>query len=110
MYCVNCAKEMPDGSRFCSACGAGQPGVANAAPAPVKRLMRSSRDKKLGGVCAGLAEYFDVDPTLIRVVWLIALFCGGVGLLLYIILWIVLPLAPPATTVMHTTTGTVAQV
>jgi phage shock protein C len=109
MYCVNCAKEMPDGSRFCSACGAGQPGVANSAPVPVKRLMRSSRDKKLGGVCAGLAEYFDVDPTLIRVVWLIALFCGGVGLLLYIILWIVLPLAP-TTTVMHTATGTVAQV
>jgi phage shock protein PspC (stress-responsive transcriptional regulator) len=51
-----------------------------------------------------------VDPTLIRVVWLIALFCGGVGLLLYIILWIVLPLAPRATAVMHTTTGTVAQV
>jgi phage shock protein C len=110
MYCVNCAKEMPDGSRFCSACGARQPGVVNAAPAPVKRLMRSSTDKKLGGVCAGLAEYFDVDPTLIRVVWLIALFCGGVGLLLYIILWIVLPLAPRATAVMHTTTGTVAQV
>ena len=103
---------MPDGSNFCSACGARQAAVANAASAPpyapVKRLMRSSTDKKLGGVCAGLAEYFDVDPTIIRVVWLIAVFCGGVGLLLYLILWIVLPLAP-ATSVMHTSPGTIAQ-
>jgi phage shock protein C len=113
MYCVNCAKEMPEGSKFCSACGARQSSVGNTAPvpnmAPAKRLMRSSTNKKLGGVCAGLADYFDVDPTIVRVVWLIAVFCGGAGLLLYLILWIVLPLAP-ATSVMHTSTGTVAQV
>jgi phage shock protein PspC (stress-responsive transcriptional regulator) len=56
--------------------------------------MRSSTDKKLGGVCAGLAEYFDMDPTLVRVLWLLVVLCGGTGILLYIILWIVLPLAP----------------
>ena len=56
--------------------------------------MRSSRDKKLGGVCAGLAEYFDLDPTIVRIVWLLAIFLGGTGLLLYLILWIALPLAP----------------
>jgi phage shock protein C len=63
--------------------------------------MRSSRDKKVGGVCAGLADYFDLDPTLVRIVWLLAVFCAGTGLLLYIILWIALPLAPatPALTV-----------
>jgi phage shock protein PspC (stress-responsive transcriptional regulator) len=58
--------------------------------------MRSSRDKKIGGVCAGLADYFDLDPTLVRVLWLLAVFCAGTGFLVYLILWIVLPLAPPA--------------
>ncbi len=60
-----------------------------------KKLMRSSTDKKLGGVCAGLAEYFDMDVTLVRVLWLLVVLCGGTGILLYIILWLVLPLAPP---------------
>jgi phage shock protein PspC (stress-responsive transcriptional regulator) len=56
--------------------------------------MRSSRDKKIGGVCAGLADYFDLDPTLVRIVWLLAVFFAGTGLLVYVILWIALPLAP----------------
>jgi phage shock protein PspC (stress-responsive transcriptional regulator) len=56
--------------------------------------MRSSRDKKIGGVCAGLADYFDLDPTLVRVLWLLAIFCAGTGVLVYLILWIALPLAP----------------
>src|SRR5258708_21568947 len=60
-----------------------------------KKLMRSSTNKKLGGVCAGLAEYFDMDVTLVRVLWLLVVLCGGTGILLYIILWLVLPLAPP---------------
>jgi phage shock protein C len=59
-----------------------------------KKLMRSSTDKKLGGVCAGLAEYFDMDVTLVRVLWLLVVLCGGTGILLYVILWLVLPLAP----------------
>jgi phage shock protein PspC (stress-responsive transcriptional regulator) len=58
--------------------------------------MRSSTDKKIGGVCAGLADYFDLDPTIVRVVWLLAIFFAGTGLLVYIILWIVLPIAPAA--------------
>jgi len=56
--------------------------------------MRSSRDKKIGGVCAGLADYFDLDATIVRVVWLLAIFFAGTGFLIYIVLWIVLPLAP----------------
>ncbi|MDP9146876.1 MAG: PspC domain-containing protein [Acidobacteriota bacterium] len=69
---------------------------------PVKRLMRSVTDKKIAGVCGGLAEYFDIDPTLVRVLWLVTLFFAGTGLLAYVILWIVLPVAParlPATSV-----------
>ena len=98
MQCQTCHKEIADGSKFCYNCGAqqaagtGTPGVA--AAQPVKRLMRSSRDKKIGGVCAGLADYFDLDATIVRVVWLLAIFFAGTGLLVYLILWIVLPLAP----------------
>jgi len=56
--------------------------------------MRSSTDKKIAGVCAGLADYFDLDPTIVRVVWLLAVLLAGTGGLAYLILWIVLPLAP----------------
>jgi phage shock protein PspC (stress-responsive transcriptional regulator) len=70
--------------------------------------MRSSRDKKIGGVCAGLADYFDLDPTLVRVLWLLAIFCAGTGVLVYLILWIALPLAPACPPV--AVPGPVAQV
>jgi phage shock protein C len=102
MICTNCQKEIADGSNFCYNCGArlaSAPAAAGAAPtyaAPPKRLMRSSRDKKLGGVCAGLADYFDLDPMLVRVLWLLAVFLAGTGVIAYIVLWIILPLAPPA--------------
>jgi eukaryotic-like serine/threonine-protein kinase len=59
-----------------------------------KRLLRSSTDKKIGGVCAGLADYFGVDHTTMRVLWLFGLLGAGVGLFLYPILWIALPLSP----------------
>ena len=56
-----------------------------------KRLYRSRKNKVLGGVCGGLGEYFDIDPSLIRLIWLLVVFMGGSGVLIYIILWIVLP-------------------
>ena len=112
MICPNCQKEIVDGSKFCYNCGAKLAADAPGAsvpppayvPAPAKRLMRSSRDKKLGGVCAGLADYFDLDATIVRIVWLLAVLLGGTGLLAYLILWIVLPLAPPYTPVPAQTT------
>ena len=59
-----------------------------------KKLYRSTKDKMLGGVAAGLAEYFDIDPTLVRVLFVVTLFLGGTGILAYIILWIVVPEEP----------------
>lgn len=56
-----------------------------------KRLTLSETDKKIFGVCGGFADYFDVDPTLIRVLWLIALFFFGTGLLAYFVCAIVMP-------------------
>ena len=59
-----------------------------------KRLTRSAVDKKLGGVCGGIAEYLDVDTTVIRLAWvLFALFLGG-GILAYIIALLVMPNPP----------------
>jgi phage shock protein C len=58
-----------------------------------KRLVRSSNDQKLGGVCAGIADYLDTDPTVIRVVYLVVSFFTGFfpGVILYFILWVVMP-------------------
>ncbi|WP_019849731.1 PspC domain-containing protein [Desulfitobacterium sp. PCE1] len=58
------------------------------------KLYRSETDKKLGGVCGGLADYFDIDSTLIRLVVLLTFFMGGVGFFLYIIAWVVIPVNP----------------
>lgn len=56
-----------------------------------KRLYKSSQGKKILGVCAGIAEYFDVDPVLIRIIWIIALFVFGTGFLAYIIAALLMP-------------------
>lgn len=57
------------------------------------RIYRNDDDKKIAGVCSGLAAYFDLDPTLVRVVMIVLLITGTVGLWLYLILWIVAPKA-----------------
>ncbi len=56
-----------------------------------KRLKKSSREKKLCGVCGGIAEYFNVDPTLIRLIWIILAFAVGFGLVAYIIAALIMP-------------------
>jgi phage shock protein C len=61
-----------------------------------KKLHRSRTEKMIAGVCGGLAEYFNVDPTLVRVLWILMVLLAGTGVLLYIILWIVMPLDVPA--------------
>ena len=56
-----------------------------------KQLMRSGHDKKIAGVCAGVAHYFDMDPTIVRVIWGVLAFGYGAGVVAYIILWIIAP-------------------
>lgn len=56
-----------------------------------KRFYLSSTDKKIGGVCGGLAEYFEIDPLLVRIAFLILAFCIGGGLLFYLVLWLLAP-------------------
>ena len=56
-----------------------------------KKLTRSRTDRKFAGVCGGIAEFFDVDVTVIRILWVLATFLGGSGLLAYIICALLMP-------------------
>lgn len=56
----------------------------------MKRLTKS-RDRKLCGVCGGIGEYFNIDPTIVRLVWILLTFCAGGGLIAYIIAAVVMP-------------------
>ncbi len=55
------------------------------------KLYRSEKDRMLGGVCGGLGEYFSIDSTIVRLIFALIVIYGGSGLILYIILWIVVP-------------------
>ena len=59
-----------------------------------KRLYKSRTEKMLGGVCGGIAEYFGIDPTIVRLLWVVAIFCWCGGLLAYLIAYIVVPREP----------------
>lgn len=57
----------------------------------IKRLYRSKKERMIAGVCGGIAEYFEVDPTLIRILWVLFLFAGGAGFVAYLIAWVIVP-------------------
>jgi phage shock protein C len=89
MYCNYCGKVIQDDSNVCAYCGTRVGGsVART------RLVRPRQGRKIAGVCMGFAEYFDVDVTLVRVVWLIASFTTIIGMISYPIAWIVMPEEP----------------
>ena len=56
-----------------------------------KRLTRSIHDRRIAGVCGGLGQYLNVDPTVIRIIFLVLLVCGGGGGILYLIMWLCMP-------------------
>ncbi|MGH8828208.1 MAG: PspC domain-containing protein [Jiangellaceae bacterium] len=59
-----------------------------------RKIYRSATDRKLAGVCGGLAQYFNVDATLIRVLFVVLALFGGSGLVLYLAMWIIIPNEP----------------
>ena len=59
-----------------------------------RRLYRSRRDRQLAGVAGGMAEYLEIDPTVVRILWILSIFLGGFGILLYIIMAFIVPLDP----------------
>ena len=60
----------------------------------MKRLYRDKSDEMIAGVCSGIGKYLDVDPTAIRLAFVLLLFIGGSGLWIYLVLWIIMPLEP----------------
>jgi len=62
----------------------------------VKKLYRSRDNVMLAGVAAGLADFLDIDPTIVRLIFAFSIFLGGTGLLVYVVMWMVVPEAPDA--------------
>ena len=91
MFCTRCGKQLADTARFCTSCG--NPTTSELPPAATaKKLRRIVSQKKLAGVCAGFAEYFGTDLTLMRVIWVaLLLLPPHLGLIAYIAAWVVLP-------------------
>jgi phage shock protein PspC (stress-responsive transcriptional regulator) len=92
MFCMNCGREIAESSNYCSICGGRQRQRTSH-----KQLTLSATDKKLAGVCGGVAEYLDVDPTIVRLIWVaLSVVPGGFvgGALAYFLAWIIIPKAP----------------
>jgi phage shock protein C len=97
MYCTKCGTQLKDADRFCSQCGSSTgrgvrpPVVGNL----YNRLARPREDRKVAGVCAGIARYMGVDVTVVRVLMIVlAIWPPAVGLIVYIVCWIVMPNDP----------------
>jgi phage shock protein C len=90
MFCPQCGKEYSQKVNFCCHCGAAMYTPVRAQ----KKLALSRRDKKIAGVCGGFAEYLELDPTLVRLLWVLMAFFGGWGVIAYLVAWIVMPLEP----------------
>jgi phage shock protein C len=86
MYCNYCGKVIQDDANVCAYCG-----VRVATSQARTRLVRPRNGRKIAGVCLGFAEYFDIDVTLVRVVWLIVSLTTIIGMLSYPVAWIVMP-------------------
>jgi phage shock protein C len=89
MYCNYCGKAIQDDAAVCAYCG-----VRVGSSLARTQLVRPRHGRKLAGVCLGFAEYFDIDVTLIRIVWLIVGIMTGIGVIPYVIAWIVMPEEP----------------
>jgi phage shock protein C len=89
--CPYCAEEIQDEAIKCRYCGSDLRASSLTSWAG-KRLYRSQRDRKLAGICAGLADYLDIDPVLVRVAWVVLAFLSaGIAILLYCVLIFIIP-------------------
>jgi len=104
MYCTRCGCQTGETAKFCSQCGHLAPGVSAASVAmpdvivePPPMLTRSLRNRRIAGVCGGIARHFGVDPTLVRVLFVVMFFCPVLPAIIpYLVCWVVMPLERPA--------------
>ncbi|HUO15776.1 MAG TPA: PspC domain-containing protein [Verrucomicrobiae bacterium] len=89
MYCNHCGKVIQDDANVCAYCG-----IRVGTSLARRKLVRPRVGRKIAGVCLGFSEYFDLDVTLVRVVWLIASVTTVIGMISYPIAWIVMPEEP----------------
>ena len=97
MICVRCGKQIAEESSYCNFCGSRQRSSLRS-----KLLSRSSTDSQIAGVCGGIAEYFGVDATIVRLIWLaLSVFPGGIvgGVVAYLLAWIVIPVSTRVKTI-----------
>jgi phage shock protein C len=96
MYCTSCGIENSEAHRFCPQCGTplGKNEFVSETGRPARALRRPRDDKKIAGVCSGIARYLGIDVTLIRILVVCFTLWGGIGLLFYIACWIVMPKDP----------------
>lgn len=66
----------------------------NNSDVPYKKLVRSRKERKIAGICGGLAQHFSVDPVWIRLIFVLFFFAGGTALIVYLIMWLIVPLEP----------------
>jgi phage shock protein C len=90
MYCTKCGLELREEDVYCSRCGI-RTAQGTVEIGPPRPLMLDKANKKVAGVCAGFARYFDVDVVLMRVLWLAVSICTGVGFIAYLVAWMVMP-------------------
>jgi len=102
MFCTQCGAQLKENDRFCANCGKATDAPASAGYAappppptqvvPYRPLRRIMSQKKIAGVCAGFAEYFEMDVTLMRILFIVLVVTPpGVGLLAYLVAWIAMP-------------------
>jgi len=89
VYCNYCGKVIQEDAHICVSCG-----KCVGMHVPQKKLIRPRSGRKIAGVALAFAEYFDLDVSLIRVVWVLVAVFGGTGILAYIVCWVVIPSEP----------------
>lgn len=91
MYCNACGKMIGDDARYCAYCGA-----VVGHPLPPRKLMRPRAHRTIGGVCAAMGPYLNVDVTLIRLIWVLVVIFSGIfpGVLVYALAWVIIPEEP----------------
>jgi len=96
MFCTRCGVSLDESTKFCSQCGAPTAQAPSATVPPrTERLTRPAEDQKIAGVCAGFARYFGVDVTLVRILWIVLVIwpIPLIGIIGYIVAWIVMPVS-----------------